>query len=69
MDRQALIDETIATARASAQAAVCEHIQMIMAEYREQQASGFVDTPGGLEHMGDVWSLFHEWERKLLPAQ
>jgi hypothetical protein len=45
---------------------VCDEILDIMREYKEQEnsASG-VDTPGGLEHMGDVWKLFHKWESKL----
>lgn len=45
---------------------VCNEILDIMKTYHEQDAEGCVDTPGGLEHMGDVWRLFQEWERKLL---
>lgn len=41
---------------------VCDEIQQIMATYRKQEAEGRVDTPGGLEHMGDVWSLLAEWD-------
>jgi hypothetical protein len=38
-----------------------------MRVYREQEASrNGVGTPGGLEHMGDVWSLFLKWEQVLL---
>lgn len=34
-----------------------------MATYREQEAkNGYVDTPGGLEHMGDVWKLLSKWD-------
>lgn len=45
---------------------VCEEILSIMATYHEQEASyRGVDTPGGLEHMGDVWKLFWRWERML----
>jgi hypothetical protein len=40
-------------------------ILRIMKVYHEQDAKGSVDTPGGLEHMGDVWALFKSWERKL----
>lgn len=45
---------------------VCDEILEIMATYHEQEArpSG-VDTPGGLEHMGDVWGLFSKWEAML----
>ena len=45
---------------------VCAEILEIMATYHEQDAAGGVDTPGGLEHMGDVWRLFRKWERLLL---
>ena len=45
---------------------VCNEILDIMKTYHEQDARGSVDTPGGLEHMGDVWSLFKSWERRLL---
>lgn len=35
----------------------------IVKDYREQSASAYgVDTPGGLEHMGDVWRLLCKWE-------
>jgi len=37
-----------------------------MQTYHEQEASPRgVGTPGGLEHMGDVWSLFWQWESLL----
>lgn len=45
---------------------VCDQILKIMRTYHEQDAAGGVDTPGGLEHMGDVWRLFSEWETLLL---
>jgi len=49
---------------------VCAEILSIMDTYHEQEKSDFgVDTPGGLENMGDVWSKFLEWERKLLGAK
>ncbi len=45
---------------------VCREILDIMAIYHEQEESpGGVDTPGGLEHMGDVWTLLLRWERML----
>lgn len=45
---------------------VCREIQEIMATYREQDASPQgVDTPGGLEHMGDVWRLLRKWDSML----
>lgn len=48
---------------------VCEEIKRIMQTYREQEAErGYVDTPGGLEHMGDVWRLLSEWDDKLRAA-
>jgi hypothetical protein len=37
---------------------VCDKILDIMKTYHEQEARGGIDTPGGLEHMGDVWRLF-----------
>jgi hypothetical protein len=47
---------------------VCEEIQDIMRVYREQEATSYgVDTPGGLEHMGDVWDMLYRWD-KLLTA-
>ena len=44
---------------------VCSEIQKIMETYREQEACGRVDTPGGLEHMGDVWRLLRKWDEDL----
>lgn len=45
---------------------ICAEIQEIMRVYREQEAKqGYVDTPGGLEHMGDVWSLLTRWDKQL----
>lgn len=50
----------------SAKDDVCREIQEIMAVYREQSASAYgVDTPGGLEHMGDVWRMLTRWDAKL----
>jgi hypothetical protein len=50
----------------SAKDKVCAEIQEIMRVYREQEASrDGVDTPGGLEHMGDVWRLLRKWDTLL----
>ena len=45
----------------TAQEKVCNEILEIMAVYHEQDERGNVDTPGGLEHMGDVWRLLAKW--------
>ncbi len=38
----------------------------IMSVYDEQEASmGYVDIPGGLERMGDVWWLLDRWRDML----
>lgn len=42
---------------------VCAEILAIMDTYHEQYPN--IDTPGGFEHMGDVWGKFVEWETKL----
>jgi len=45
---------------------VCDEIQRIAQTYREQEASrDGVSTPGGLEHMGDVWKLLLRWDARL----
>lgn len=45
---------------------VCDEILEIMTTYHEQEASPRgVGTPGGLEHMGDVWRLLRKWEGML----
>lgn len=45
---------------------VCREIQAIMETYREQEKErGEIATPGGLEHMGDVWSLLMRWDEML----
>lgn len=44
---------------------IASEITSIMKTYREQQAAGYVDTPGGLEHMGDVWNLLWKWDEML----
>jgi|SRR5215472_6325043 len=49
----------------AAQENVCRQILTIMETYREQEKEGYVDTPGGLEHMGDVWRLLAEWDEQL----
>ena len=52
----------------AAEEEVCDEIQSIVQTYREQQATGYVDTPGGLEHMDDVWSLLFRWDKTLNDA-
>ena len=44
---------------------VCSEILEIMAEWHRQGAKGYVSTPGGFEHMGDVWRKFLNWEEQL----
>jgi hypothetical protein len=44
---------------------VADEILAIMATYHEQEERGDIDTPGGLEHMGDVWRLLQKWEKTL----
>jgi hypothetical protein len=52
--------------RREAERQVAEEILNIMDTYHEQQNSeNGVDTPGGLEHMGDVWKLLSHWEEVL----
>lgn len=48
--------------------AVTDEIVEIMQTYDEQEAAGGVDTPGGLEHMGDVWRLLDKWRAALAPT-
>lgn len=50
----------------SARDDIAAEIQRIMQTYREQEASAYgVDTPGGLEHMGDVWRMLARWDELL----
>ena len=44
---------------------VCGEILEIMETYDKNVASGRLGTPGGLEHMGDVWRLLGEWDNML----
>ena len=48
---------------------VTNQIVAIMHTYDEQEAAGCVDTPGGLEHMGDVWRLLDRWRAALAPQE
>ncbi len=51
---------------AEAREAVCSEIKQIMGTYREQDARPQgIGTPGGLEHMGDVWRLLRKWDDRL----
>lgn len=57
------------TVQESAEHKICAEILDITCVYHEQAATSYgVDTPGGLEHMGDVWALFLKWERALQQA-
>lgn len=52
--------------RPEVESQICKEIEEIMKTYREQSESRYgVDTPGGLEHMGDVWSLLGKWDGEL----
>jgi hypothetical protein len=55
--------------RVEAENKVCTEITEIMEEYdRQDKEHGYVDTPGGLENMGDVWRLLRSWQRVLKSA-
>lgn len=63
--KRKLVSQTRCTFHKQAEA-VAGEIKEIMETYHAQkQSSGAVDTPGGLEHMGDVWRLFLKWEALL----
>lgn len=49
--------------------AICGEIMDIMATYREQDDQGRIDSPGGLEHMGDVWRMLRRWDDALRVAE
>ena len=49
---------------------VCNEILEIAATYHEQmEERGHIDTPGGIEHLGDVWRLILKWEDMLKKAE
>lgn len=50
-----------------AQTKICNEILEIMKEYHRQcDEYGYATgSPGGMEHMGDVWDVFLGWEREL----
>ena len=49
--------------------AICSEIVQIMETYdRQMVEDGDIGTPGGLEHMGDVWSLLRSWSNALKDA-
>ena len=48
---------------------ICAEIVRIMQVYDEQEAEGYIGTPGGLEHMGVVWRLLGGWRDKLNAAK
>lgn len=46
---------------------ICKEIVEIMDEYnRQMRERGHINTPGGFEHLGDVWSTFQRWDSWLL---
>jgi hypothetical protein len=45
---------------------IADEIIEIMDTYdRQKVQSGYVDTPGGLEHMGDVWGMLDRWRNAI----
>ena len=50
----------------NAKSQVCQEIIRIMQTYDNQKAAGIYGTPGGLEHMGDVWRMLDRWRAALL---
>lgn len=47
---------------------VCAEIVEIAREYeRQYEKRGYVDSPGGLEHMGDVWTQIQVWAGMINP--
>jgi hypothetical protein len=50
---------------------VCDEILQIMETYDRQleREHWGVDTPGGLEHMGDVWRLLDKWRGKIMTGR
>jgi dihydrofolate reductase (trimethoprim resistance protein) len=40
---------------------ICDEIVEIDDERIRQEERGFVDSPGGFEHMGDVWNQISKW--------
>lgn len=48
---------------------ICNEILDIMEAFDTQlEENGEIGTPGGLEHMGDVWNLLRGWQQDLLKA-
>lgn len=65
-DQAGWLEDAAYLLQACVAAQVCGEIQAIMRVYREQEASrNGVGTPGGLEHMGDVWTLLSKWDERL----
>lgn len=45
---------------------IAHEIIEIMAAHDEQMnKQGYVDAPGGLEHMDDVWTMLARWRDRL----
>lgn len=49
----------------TAERKVCDEIISIMETYDEQEERGCVDTPGGFEHLGDVWRTMRRWQKMI----
>lgn len=48
---------------------IADEIVEIVEERDRQEAAGmWGGTPGGLEHMGDVWSLLSRWRDEIKSA-
>jgi hypothetical protein len=56
------------TAEPNPERVVCDEIIRIDDERLWQERSGFVGTPGGFEHMDDVWRKISKWASTLRPG-
>lgn len=50
-------------------AEIAREIIEIMGTRDRQEAEHTYGTPGGLEHIGDVWRLLDQWRRRLTPPR
>lgn len=48
---------------------ICAEIVRIANTCDEQEDRGYIDTPGGLENMSDVWWLFRSWRTTILKEE
>lgn len=59
-----------ARAALNAHEGIGPEILSIMETYdRQMEEYGYADTPGGLEHIGDVWKMLNRWRDELKAAQ